>query len=893
MMKLPKTNTLRCQIFFFSGIMTCVLIVLLGISLKRSFKLYEISEDYVLKNEITNHLNTAAIWQAVERGYGVTIIGIGEGDSAPFFTNFLEAAKKGDVEVLQADKKMKILLSKGKNEAFEDKIYSWLIGYGDLIDARLRIAHKNISKYEWLEIATHNINNEFNLRNITFAPQRIDEKILCLNNVLLPKVTELCEYAGLERALIGNAIASGESISNETINSIKHYRSVVKQSADQIQLLKELPSTSCKMKQAIETFDKEFVQEYQHIREEIYSCSERHEEEVNNAKEQIAKRNLVWQNYLSRISGELLDISKHEDVIALAKDLMAEEDIHLSERLSAVEDMFNSLSQVKREYVQIRFLDNLGYERLRVGDAGETSKIIPGSQLQDKSDRYNFKEILNLSPEEIDTSVLFFNMEHGRIENHHKSVIRFTTPVFVDGKRGGVIVFNIPVSNQFPLPKETDNEEKEDYILCAKNGFYLHHPVEKKESGMAELLNESPHNIRQDYPDAAEEILSGREGSIHLVSGSTIVYEPVFLNYGSNTDNFWVIIKQIKGVEYPINALSWFDKATKAIGTALAISNIASAEARIDTLKMESSAKRDMLFSFIIIVTTIIVFFFFIWWSINLILKPILKLTGITQEITQGNFLPEVKFKSKNEIGTLFDNFYRMAEDLIKAKNDWQSTFDSIGDIITLHDKDNRLIGFNLALTSALNIKPEYNAAKKYYELTNEEYDTLFGDPVKEASQAKSPSIIEVEKPDIGTFFSISCFPRFNNNEFIGVVRIMSDITERKQLYDRLKREKQYTDNLINTAQDAIVSADEKGIIRVWNISAEKLFGYLKHEIIGLPVTTIIPERYKKQHQNGIERFIRGGESKIIGKSVEVFGRTKEGIEIPIEISLSYQKIVK
>ncbi|MDR4499410.1 MAG: hypothetical protein MRK02_16055 [Candidatus Scalindua sp.] len=236
MMKFPKTNSLRCQIFFFSGIMTCVLIVLLGISLKKSFKLYEISEDYVLKNEITNHLNTATIWQAVERGYGATIIGSGEGDSAPFFTNFLEAATKGDAEVIQADKKMKILLSTRKNEAFENKIYSWLLGYGDLIDARPRIVHKNISKYEWLEIATHNINNEFDLRNITFTPQTIDEKILCLNNVLLPKITELCEYAGLERALISNAIASGESISNETMNSIKHYRSIVKQSIVQIQL---------------------------------------------------------------------------------------------------------------------------------------------------------------------------------------------------------------------------------------------------------------------------------------------------------------------------------------------------------------------------------------------------------------------------------------------------------------------------------------------------------------------------------------------------------------------------------------------------------------------------------------------------------------------------------
>ena len=61
--------------------------------MRKSLEICKDSEDYILKDEVTNHLNTAAIWQAVERGYGATIIGSGEGDSSPLFTNFLEAAK--------------------------------------------------------------------------------------------------------------------------------------------------------------------------------------------------------------------------------------------------------------------------------------------------------------------------------------------------------------------------------------------------------------------------------------------------------------------------------------------------------------------------------------------------------------------------------------------------------------------------------------------------------------------------------------------------------------------------------------------------------------------------------------------------------------------------------
>lgn len=105
-----------------------------------------------------------------------------------------------------------------------------------------------------------------------------------------------------------------------------------------------------------------------------------------------------------------------------------------------------------------------------------------------------------------------------------------------------------------------------------------------------------------------------------------------------------------------------------------------------------------------------------------------------------------------------------------------------------------------------------------------------------------------------------------------------------------IKRGKEYTDNLIETAQDAIVCADEKGMINVWNRMAEKIFGYSRSEIMGESVTTIIPEKYKKEHQKGMKRFLETHKPVIIGRIIEVTGRTKDGTEIPIEISLSDHK---
>ncbi|ODS33455.1 MAG: putative two-component sensor kinase [Candidatus Scalindua rubra] len=124
---------------------------------------------------------------------------------------------------------------------------------------------------------------------------------------------------------------------------------------------------------------------------------------------------------------------------------------------------------------------------------------------------------------------------------------------------------------------------------------------------------------------------------------------------------------------------------------------------------------------------------------------------------------------------------------------------------------------------------------------------------------------------------------------------VFEELQSEKKLVEARKlqeeSEKKYR-KLVETAQEAIL-CDINGIIVEWNKSAERLFGYSKDEIIGKPVRILIPDKHKKEHQEGFERFKNTGESRIIGKTVEVSGLTKEGIKIPIEISLTYQKLEK
>jgi len=92
---------------------------------------------------------------------------------------------------------------------------------------------------------------------------------------------------------------------------------------------------------------------------------------------------------------------------------------------------------------------------------------------------------------------------------------------------------------------------------------------------------------------------------------------------------------------------------------------------------------------------------------------------------------------------------------------------------------------------------------------------------------------------------------------------------------------------IVVSSDDAIISADGSGIIMSWNKGAQRLFGYEEAEVLAKPLPLLMPERYRDAHHKGMERMLSTGESRVIGKSVELHGLRKDGSEFPLELSLS------
>ncbi len=103
---------------------------------------------------------------------------------------------------------------------------------------------------------------------------------------------------------------------------------------------------------------------------------------------------------------------------------------------------------------------------------------------------------------------------------------------------------------------------------------------------------------------------------------------------------------------------------------------------------------------------------------------------------------------------------------------------------------------------------------------------------------------------------------------------------------DDLKKINEQLNAVMRTASDGIITINNNGEIIFWNEAAGSIFGLSANEVIGAPVTIIMPERFRESHKSGISRIISGEASKMIGGTIETVGLHKKGSEFPLELSL-------
>jgi PAS domain S-box-containing protein len=111
------------------------------------------------------------------------------------------------------------------------------------------------------------------------------------------------------------------------------------------------------------------------------------------------------------------------------------------------------------------------------------------------------------------------------------------------------------------------------------------------------------------------------------------------------------------------------------------------------------------------------------------------------------------------------------------------------------------------------------------------------------------------------------------------------DIDERKQQESARRYIEARYQVMVETASDAVICMDESSAILLANPATSRVFGYAPAELIGKPMTVLMPEFLRKLHEDGFRRYLATGQRHISWQGTELTGLRKNGQEFPVEIS--------
>ena len=115
----------------------------------------------------------------------------------------------------------------------------------------------------------------------------------------------------------------------------------------------------------------------------------------------------------------------------------------------------------------------------------------------------------------------------------------------------------------------------------------------------------------------------------------------------------------------------------------------------------------------------------------------------------------------------------------------------------------------------------------------------------------------------------------------------ISDVTDRKKAGMALAEARAFSEAVLDTAVDAVITIDENGAIETFNKAAQQMFGYTPEEVTGKNLSMLMPEPYRSAHNQYVTRYLQTGRSRIVGTGREIVAIRKDGAQFPIYLSVN------
>lgn len=231
--------------------------------------------------------------------------------------------------------------------------------------------------------------------------------------------------------------------------------------------------------------------------------------------------------------------------------------------------------------------------------------------------------------------------------------------------------------------------------------------------------------------------------------------------------------------------------------------------------------------------------------------------------------------------------YSRVLENEVKARTrEWENTFNSIPDFVSVHDRNFRFIRANKALANFLSVSQEELAGKHCYEIFHSLYNPPPNCPHPVALKQKRTVSREVKDPKSGIIMQVTTSPIFDEEgEVTGCVHIGRDITEQKEAEKNLRRSRERLQTIIENEPECVKVVDVDGTLLDMNpaglamIEADSL-----EQVLGESVIDIVAPEHRDAFREFLKEVYRGEsdllEFRIVG--LKGISRWLESHAVPI-----------
>lgn len=234
---------------------------------------------------------------------------------------------------------------------------------------------------------------------------------------------------------------------------------------------------------------------------------------------------------------------------------------------------------------------------------------------------------------------------------------------------------------------------------------------------------------------------------------------------------------------------------------------------------------------------------------------------------------------SRREEARRLDEVRAHSRTIVDMAVDAIVTMDERGSILSVNRATEQLFGYEASELIGQNVKI----------LMPEPYHSEHDGYLARYAETRQARIIGVGRQVTGRRKDGTLFPAHlavsevtmdGSRRFTGFLRDISDVLE-------LARQKAHSQVILDMAVDAIITIDDRGLIRSANRATQLLFGYTAGELLGQNVRMLMPEPYRAEHDGYINRYKQTGQARIIGIGRQVTGQRKDGTLFPAHLAVS------